>query len=422
MTEIMLPIDNAVNAPFDAERAEIVCSECGEGAGGDCVCEWCDAGEHVVSGNATSICERCDGCGDCCECSHCRECCEPCGSICRRCDQCENCCECHTCSRSRCSRIVSNDEWCSDCERCHNCCECQHCTNCGDAVECTCSECDCCDGCCSCDESGANFKKRPVQFHASESFDTNASRRFASVELECSECDSFGEIDATCDKWSHSVVEDGSLPNSGFEVNTSPANGDRLLGIIEDLCNALKEDGAEVGTTCGYHVHVDARDFTHADVLRLIQIYARVEEGLFSVVAKSRRDNQYCCKCGSDYLDRVESGSSVTDKAEKAAYGKNSTDVEERRKNKYDIARYAALNLHSWFFRGTIECRMHSGTTKAGNVKAWAQLWIAILDYAKTPCPLWDKLPDDSFQALMSIAPTLEVRDWLVARRAKFSS
>ena len=192
--------------------------------------------------------------------------------------------------------------------------------------------------------------------------------------------------------------------------------------MVSDLCDALSDDGVSVSKDCGYHVHVDARDFDFYAVQRLIEVYARIEDALFSIVAPSRRDNHYCERCGERYLRNSALGGDPADKFAKAIYGQSADDsvVQIAKRTKYHDARYAALNLHSWNFRGTVECRLHQGTVHARNVASWSVLWAGILDFAKHSGAA--TLPADSYAALLAIAPTPDVRDWVESRRAKFSS
>ena len=44
----------------------------------------------------------------------------------------------------------------------------------------------------------------------------------------------------------------------------------------------------------------------------------------------------------------------------------------------YNWTRYYALNLHSVFYRGTVEFRMFNATLHAGRIKAYVNLYLAI--------------------------------------------
>ncbi len=92
------------------------------------------------------------------------------------------------------------------------------------------------------------------------------------------------------------------------------------------------------------------------------------------------------------------------------------------RRNKFDGARYHALNLHSWFYRGTIECRLHTGTVRANKIIAWGKLWANLLD---TAMRLRERdiisRHATSRELLLSIAPDAETRDYITHRHAQHS-
>jgi len=290
-------------------------------------------------------------------------------------------------------------------------------------VESVCNYCNRCHECCEC--FAAKFCDRKVKFIDGTNFDKNPSERYIAAELEFTDCKNFNSIDDACNEWSISVVEDGSLPEQGFELNTSPASGDKWIEMIESVCDALDSGKADVDSSCGYHVHIDARDYDFVALHRLIEVYALIENALFSVVSLSRRDNEYCTRCGQIFLESSRDGTDPEDKTAKAVYGRyaNRDDFQKAKSLKcpvgYGRIRYSALNLHSWNFRGILECRLHQGTRNAKNVINWGILWAAIIDWAKDRSA--SELPKQGWAALLAIAPTEDVREWLRERREKFS-
>lgn len=80
--------------------------------------------------------------------------------------------------------------------------------------------------------------------------------------------------------------------------------------------------------------------------------------------------------------------------------------VFQEKTDKYNGARYTGLNIHSFFYRGTIEFRHHSGTVNADKAKNWGMICAAIIEYAaKFSMRDIKALPDDSWIALMAILP-----------------
>ena len=426
----------ADTAPESAEEGEEnpPCGICAEEAD-DCECRECSLCDaRFALEDACDSCQRCPGC-----CEHVT--CEGCGgrrdsgTICDECSSCSRCCTCWYCDT--CGTQHNEDVGrCSDCERCEDECSCS-----------TPSDEDR-DG----ENSSPSGSGRPTKvrlpetpvFHKGTRFLRNPSRRFISVEIEVARSseDTRRHVDPHVAGWaSTAVVDDGSLPDSGYEINTAPTSGDEFVERIEGLCAALSTADAIVTTACGLHVHVDARDLTYRALQRLVALYAHVEPALFDMVPASRKNNRYCQRCGPDFLRRgiaasldraAQSAAGRSPKIAKAAVVKavyeedlgqtyGAERFEARKRYKYDDARYAALNLHSWFYRGTVELRLAAGTTNAEKIVCWSILIASLLDWAKThkDADLL-KLPSDPLEALLSVAPTVEVREWTRKRHAKF--
>lgn len=346
------------------------------------------------------ICEQCDQRISCCECEHCEQCRAACESVCTRFDNCDQHCDCSFCN-------ACNDpcEWtCGDCGRCSDC------------------DCDCESD--DSDNNESNVPRRTSRdiFHRSlrNEFAINTSRRFLACELEFDDADDGFHIDRAVAKWGGGIVDDGSLPSSGFEITTAPANGDRFVAQIRDICDALESDNATINSDCGFHVHVDARDFKYWDLRRLVILYAKIEGALFGMVPRGRRHNSYCQRCGPQYLADLTETNRIKAKMIENVYGFSANRTfRATRVDKYHPARYKALNIHSWFFRGTIECRLAAGTTNATKIINWATLWASILDYANEHVEAEISTLGTGLDALMHVAPEA-VRPWIIDRTRQF--
>lgn len=475
----------AVHPDVDASCFTPTCTACGDAAGDAWTCSNCptvvrewqfrptESGEEYVDTgipadehcNCVERCEHCENCSDCCDCVSCDS--SYCswrgpsdgGGYCSDCERCSDCCHCWTCPG--CNRRRSEDDSsCSRCECCDRCCDCVGCESCHESYspDDVCGDCNRCNDCgCECEDaseddpgestgrSGCGIQRwkptgddgRPVvKFHKGRKSQAVPSARLLAVEIEVSRADDrTGEVLDVVKKWGASVVGDGSLGSTGSEIPTAPASGGKLAAQLTEICGALRSAGAGVDSRCGLHCHADARDFTWADLHKLIRLYARVEEGLFSVVARSRRSSEYCVKCGPHYLrclanpEELKTTKGVENAIKRSVYGTDDEqEVDRLRQNKYEglngdpQGRYAAMNLHSWFFRGTVENRMHHGSTNPEKILQWAQVWAAVLDWAKSHSEEEiAALPADSFACLLAILPTEKLREWCKARRAELS-
>lgn len=397
-------------------------------------------------------CEICDRNTDDCSCITCTSCDErfACGDECSRCDRCPDCCTHTECG---CGRRVERDDMCGSCESCPRCCECSFCSSCNE--ECSgdqCSECSECAGCCSCaaesDEDPDGEGTMPhnggqpswvgadddAVFHKGDTFKVNPSRRFIAVEIEVAKSgyNSRQEIDPEIRGWAGAaLVSDGSLPDGGYEINTAPTSGDLFVSKVESLCAALGRASASITKECGLHVHVDARRMTYRSMRRLVRLYEQVEEAMFAMVPASRKNNRYCRRVAGRYSRSLSLSPATPYRAKaevvEAVYCVDVRDrcgketFSRRSKSKYDDARYGAMNVHSWFYRGTVEFRLAAGTTNATKIVNWALLCASLLDWAeKHTDEELAALPSDSLEALLAVAPTREVREWVKARYAMF--
>ena len=340
-------------------------------------------------------CVTCGSPSEDCFCRHCDSCNTLQPSFCDNCDKCLDCCTCRVCPGYRCGERVAARQICPNCDRCQDCCDCYCCDGCQERVtELARGECNCCNSCsCSCEKDEPNirfFSPHKVTFHKAKinEHKHNPSNRFIAVEIEVSSISENTGIDTAVSKWNGGIVKDGSLPDTGFEINTAPASGDTFVSQVTEICKALSNSDAKVTTDCGLHVHVDARDLTYYGIRRLATIYSVIERALFQAVSPSRRESRYCEPCGDRYRNNI---GKLTDfkrngfRADvvESVYG-GETDIKNRKRDKYDSARYAALNLHSWYYRGTVECRMFNGTVNADKIIQWGILWALIVDAANT--------------------------------------
>ncbi len=335
------------------------------------------------------------------------------GMRCRQCACCKTCCGCFLCTK--CGSKKAHDNKCKHCKNCTDCCSCVICNSCG--TECSanaCRQCAACDTCCRCLQPttrGIHFGLGTELFFHEPSIkqvSKNKSKRFISAEIEVAGArKNINLINDVVYKWKGNIVQDASLNHTtGFEINTAPAGGDLFLDQINDICGVIKESKGVIDKQCGLHVHIDARDMKYFDIRRLIKYYSIIEPVLFGMVPASRRASKYCIPCGDQYVVNIErfgfekkrfsffkkkdavkkrktsSSAALKQSIIYSVYG-NIPDksFEKKRTDKYGTFRYNALNLHSWFFRGTIECRLFPGSVDAIEITNWGMMWACILDY-----------------------------------------
>lgn len=396
--------------------------------------------------------ERCGTCDETflnCDCVTCRECDTRLDreDRCRHCSCCEDHCGCPTCPG--CDRTAAS--LCGHCDECAACCSCVVCSSCGelsqdeDGDDATpCSRCGSGPCCCNCTARVLTRHARDpeARFHDSETFTRHASKRHIGCEIEVASIRTFDAVNTFLDGWyGVGVVSDGSLPSTGFELCTPPTNGDLFVDKILGLTKRLNEGSGVVTDVCGLHVHIDARDLGASHIEALIRIWLYLEPAIIRLFPSRRSRGNYAMPLAQwDRIKEIAGSGDVTIAEAKAAaakkaalsrrvYGQHDERYGERAwTERYSGVRYYALNVHSWFYRGTVEFRGMEGTLDGPDICRWARLCAELVQTAKrvggTPerCTAFlSRLPADRWAALAKVAPDARVRSWINTRRAKFA-
>lgn len=165
------------------------------------------------------------------------------------------------------------------------------------------------------------------------------------------------------------IVPDSSVAN-GFEVVSPILSGNDGLGQVKKVATALVGAGAKVDRRCGFHVHVDARDLTGADLVNCVRRYAAHESVIDSYMPEARRaGNNNFCRSMSGILRYFENP--TTTEAPRAVAGR----VSER---------YYKFNLCAFLRHGTVEFRQHSGTVDYRKMLNWIAFCLHFVEDSRT--------------------------------------
>ena len=150
------------------------------------------------------------------------------------------------------------------------------------------------------------------------------------------------------------------------------------LPKFQECVRQVRHAGAKVNSSCGLHIHVDAANHNRQSLKNLIGIMYSKEDLLFKALQVSdARASRWCQKVREPMLlqARTLSAEETSDltQLEKIWYEGNVSKTEH-----YNWTRYYALNLHSVFYRGTVEWRCFNSTLHAGKVAAYVNLCLAI--------------------------------------------
>lgn len=186
------------------------------------------------------------------------------------------------------------------------------------------------------------------------------------------------------------LKSDGSIriDKSGYNAHelTACIPESQRKVVISKIAAALKEAGALINKSCGFHVHLDMRS---RDRSKAFGNLVSAQNVFYAMNPKSRKESSYCKKTMSKDLDKERSGS------------------------RYKGVNAAAINKY-----GTLEIRIHSGTVDEAKINNWVDLLISVTDadapFKRAPRTI------DSFCKGYNI-PT-ELRAYIIERIRKFNN
>ncbi len=173
------------------------------------------------------------------------------------------------------------------------------------------------------------------------------------------------------------IVSDGSLRGDRtFELVSPILKGEAGLAETKKVCDVLISCGAKVNTSCGLHVHFDARQLSIADWRNLYKNYVSMESEIDSIMPASRRGN-------TNTFCRSLMNKNVTREATFAAIDRAET-VTQLSSFVANGNRYVKVNAESYQRHGTVEFRQHSGTVEFEKIGSWVRICGNLIDKSKT--------------------------------------
>ena len=151
------------------------------------------------------------------------------------------------------------------------------------------------------------------------------------------------------------------------------------LPKFQECVRQMRHAGGKVNSSCGIHVHVDAANHNRQSLKNLLSIMFSKEDILFKALkVNPNRVRTYCKKVREPMLKKARqlSAEETADLTElENIWYEGST---KSRTLHYNDTRYYALNLHSVFYRGTVEFRCFNSTLHAGRAAAYINLCLAM--------------------------------------------
>lgn len=202
----------------------------------------------------------------------------------------------------------------------------------------------CRDGRCADHTNGA----RPVRGYSAGGNTPRSDVPHLGVEIECLSNDS--QVYKILRAQGSRPCRDGSLNGSfGCEFKLCKPV-DKALRLVPRFVEKLRSLGAQVDTSCGMHVHLDARGVTW-ERIEAFQVWLATWQGWwFGIMPPSRRESRFV----------------------KPLIGDN-------RRDHYTWANYTSY--------GTVEIRIHGGTLNRHKVAGWLAVCADLLDLLHSDRP-----------------------------------
>lgn len=166
------------------------------------------------------------------------------------------------------------------------------------------------------------------------------------------------------------------------------------IEILQELVRRLRKAGGRSDYTrgCGVHIHIGAKRHTPQSLRNLANLMASHEELLIESLKIDRsRTARYCRTVDPQFLEQLNRKKPTT-MAQLADIWYTSQRCDYGRNQHYNDSRYAQLNMHSVFTKGTIEFRLYQfnkpengkqNGLHAGELKTFIQLSLALSELAK---------------------------------------
>jgi len=201
------------------------------------------------------------------------------------------------------------------------------------------------------------------------------------VEIECYPENPYDVMHKFEDTWQG--VEDGSLEDGGLEYCSPILRESNFEQHIREFCDALN---ARVDVNCGLHVHIDSSDLSWWEVQLWERYCYRYQPFFHAIVAPSRRQPSHC-----GYARALQGRPVFRHKHEWTLYlyGEHSpgNGLGKYPPDDAPINRQVWFNVHSHFYRRTIEIRLHQGTTEATKIINWIKLMLTVKKHATSVHP-----------------------------------
>lgn len=184
------------------------------------------------------------------------------------------------------------------------------------------------------------------------------------------------------------IMRDGSIRpqpyDDEFKVEiVSPILVYDDIETIQEILRELRAGGAKANDSCGIHIHINGAPHNAKSLKNIVNFMCSRQDLIYEALQVKTNRIDYCKKICPELLAKIKAMKNIskTD-IETAWYSPLNHGFSGARGGHYNPTRYQCLNLHSYFYRGTVEFRLFNSTTHAGKLKAYIQFCLAVSAWA----------------------------------------
>lgn len=181
------------------------------------------------------------------------------------------------------------------------------------------------------------------------------------------------------------VVKTDASVNRGGEMVSPPLDFDdpEQRGQVNKAIAALVRSGATTDPSAGIHVHIDASDLTAEQVAMVARCFTKFEDVIYRLATSGWRTMRpggirYCKPLTQTQIDGLAKAK-TPQQVGRAYYGHDGFEMAGHGHG----SRYCGINLHSWFYRGTIEFRVFNSSLNAERIQAYIAICMALVEDAR---------------------------------------
>lgn len=156
------------------------------------------------------------------------------------------------------------------------------------------------------------------------------------------------------------------------------------IELVQSVIRALRKNGAKANGSCGIHIHVDGANHNAKSLKNIVNFMCSRQDLIYEALEVKNSRETYCKKICPSLLNKIKKLPTLDIPSIESAWYSNANDDYSggTSREHYNSTRYHCLNLHSYFYRGTVEFRLFNSTTHAGELKAYIQFCLAASAWA----------------------------------------